>query len=189
MKILVVVDVQKDFVNGALGTPEAEAMIPNLQNLLTEMNSSDTLVLLTKDTHYENYLETPEGKNLPKPHCIKGTDGWKIDKRISSIVNSGLFAKYSSINNINSRICKETFGSLELANIIRGVVATFDVEEIIFTGLCTDICVVSNVLITKAAVPNTPITVRADCCAGVTPATHKAALDTMRMCQINIVGE
>ena len=189
MKIIVVVDMQKDVIRGALKNAEAEAIIPRMQEVLTDMNSSDNIVLFTKDTHYDDYMNTQEGKYLPVPHCIKGTDGWKIDKRISSIVDKGNYRKVSAHSIINSRILKNTFGSLEVAETIKSLTIAHPIDEVIFMGVCTDICVVSNVILTKAVCPELLVTVYADCCAGVTPAAHKAALETMKSCQVNVIGE
>lgn len=174
-KILVVVDMQKDFVNGALGTKEAAAIVGNV---VEKINSHDGLIFATYDTHFENYLETSEGKNLPVPHCIKGSDGWKLDSRVESALKNKEFTTVEKI----------TFGSVNLPNEIKK--ACGDEEfEIELVGLCTDICVVSNALILKANFPQVTISVDASCCAGVTPETHKAALDTMKCCQINVIGE
>lgn len=189
MKILVIVDMQKDFIDGSLGTPEAQAMVPVMLERLKDYDSSDTIAIFTKDTHPANYLETREGKHLPVPHCIDGTPGWCIDKRISSYVDHGNFSKISSESIINSRIRKETFGSTLLPSVIDSIVTVEEVDEIIFMGLCTDICVVSNVLMCKAVFPEMEITVDASCCAGVTPESHKAALATMKMCQVNVIND
>ena len=174
-KVLVVVDMQKDFVNGALGTKEAAAIAGNV---VEKINSHDGLIFATYDTHFENYLETSEGKNLPVVHCIKGSDGWKLDGRVESALNNKEFTAVEKI----------TFGSVDLPDKIKK--ACGDEEfEIELVGLCTDICVVSNALILKANFPEATISVDASCCAGVTPQTHKAALDTMKCCQINVIGE
>lgn len=188
MKVIVLVDLQNDFVSGALGSPEAQAIIPNVCERVIKIaqeSSEAPLVLYTKDTHYENYLDTQEGKNLPVPHCIYGTPGWSINKAVSSTIDysSELFRFYSSGDIINSRILKTTFGSTDLIKVLKLVNA----EEIIFMGLCTDVCLVSNCLAAKMTLPEVPITVYSDCCAGVTPAKHEAALETMRSCQINVI--
>lgn len=194
MKIVVVVDMQKDFVDGALGTPEAQAIVPVVIERLKELDSSENLIFFTKDTHYENYLDTQEGKNLPVPHCIEGTPGWSICKPISSFVDyDSHFCTYSSREICKSRVLKSTFGSLDLAKIVQNIVhndnVNNSVDEIILMGVCTDICVISNAMLLKAYCPEIKITVDATCCAGVTPESHKAALMTMKMCQINIIGE
>lgn len=193
MKVIVLVDVQGDFIYGPLGTPEAQAIIPNICKRTVEIAKSGTepaLVLFTKDTHYENYLETQEGKNLPVPHCIAGTPGWSIVKDISSVIDyepTGLFAFWSDAQVRKSRILKNTFGSRELIEIL--VSLKDKIDEIVFMGVCTDICVVSNCLATKMMLPETLITVDASCCAGVTPEKHAAALETMKSCQINVINE
>lgn len=185
MKILVLVDVQNDFITGSLANPEAQAAVPRIVKRIGEF-PKDTLVLFTKDTHYENYLETEEGKNLPVKHCIYMTEGWSIQSEVSDAVKRGKFCSYNTDEIINGRILKETFGSVKLAELIRSL---SDVEEVIFMGFCTDICVVSNVLLVKAFCPELKITVDASCCAGVTPEKHKAALETMKSCQIQVIGE
>ena len=167
MKTLIVVDVQNDFVTGALGTPEAQMIIPNVKAKIKEYQNRGDEIIFTRDTHQSNYLETNEGKNLPVEHCIENTDGWKI-------VDGLDIPNCSYIN-------KPTFGWTHWNN------RTFDEIELI--GLCTDICVVSNALILKAMFPEIKITVDASCCAGVTPESHNAALTTMKMCQINVIGE
>lgn len=177
MKTLIVIDMQKDFIDGALGTPEAQAIVPNVQKKIREYLDNAHEVIFTRDTHGTNYMETNEGKNLPVPHCIIGTDGWQIPTEID----------VPNCLHIN----KPTFGFTNWAD---DVVTNFDMydsesSEIEIIGLCTDICVVSNALILKALFPEIKITVDASCCAGVTPDTHKAALQTMKMCQINVIGE
>ena len=173
-KLLVLVDIQNDFVDGALGTEEAQAIIPNVVEKIRNWSGD---VLCTRDTHRSNYLETSEGKNLPVMHCIEGTSGHMInDKVMSAVIESEL--KYDILD-------KYTFGSVILPDIIR--LDGYDYIELV--GLCTDICVVSNAIILKANFPEISIAVDASCCAGVTPETHKAALTTMKMCQIDIIGE
>ena len=169
-KILVVVDMQKDFVDGALGSPEAVAIVPAVVKKITGFDGE---IFVTYDTHFENYLETAEGKKLPVTHCVKGTDGWKLD----AAVEKALAGKaYTPVE-------KPTFGSTQLPRLIREKGDDVSIEVI---GLCTDICVVSNALILKAAFPEAPICVDPACCAGVTPAKHEAALETMRSCQIDV---
>lgn len=175
-KILIVVDMQKDFVNGALGTKEAESIVGNV---VKKIEAFDGEIYATYDTHYEDYMETSEGKNLPVPHCIEGSDGWMLDERVASALNKK--DEYTEIQKI-------TFGSVDLP-LILAEEHNMEEVQIELIGLCTDICVVSNALILKATYPETPISVDASCCAGVTPESHKAALTTMRMCQINIIGE
>lgn len=183
MKAIILIDLQNDFIDGALGSPEAQAIVPKVCEKLKEFEVEQPLVIFTKDTHYENYLETQEGKKLPVPHCIYGTPGWSINKQISSLVDNGNFHFWSDSDVIKSRVLKKTFGSTDLMEILK----ITDFEEIIFMGLCTDICVVSNVLAAKMTLPETKITVYSDCCAGVTPEKHEAALETMRSCQINVI--
>lgn len=173
-KILVVVDMQKDFVDGALGSKEAVAIVPAV---VKKIKAFDGPIFVTYDTHDEHYMNTAEGRKLPVPHCIKGTDGWAL----AAEVGEALVGKdYTSVE-------KGTFGSLELPGLIKERVGNdaFTVEVI---GLCTDICVVSNALIIKANFPETPIAVDAACCAGVTPEKHEAALETMRSCQIDVIN-
>ena len=166
-KILIVVDMQKDFVDGALGSKEAVAIV---DNVVERIENFDGDIIVTYDTHYENYMETAEGKRLPVPHCIKDTEGWQISDKL----NVG----ESTI------IDKLTFGSVELSEYIASLT---DVEAVEFVGLCTDICVISNVLLLKAKLPETAISVDSGCCAGVTPESHSNALNAMKMCQIEIL--
>ena len=174
-KLLVVVDMQKDFVSGSLGTAEAQAIVSGVVKKIENFNGD---IYATYDTHFENYMETSEGKNLPVLHCIKGTDGWKLDNNVQSALDK---KGYKAIEKI-------TFGSVELPKIIG---ENYDVNnlEIELIGLCTDICVVSNALLLKATYPEIPITVDVSCCAGVSPETHNSAIATMKCCQINIIGE
>lgn len=173
-KVLIVVDMQKDFVDGALGTSEAVAIIDNVVN---KIQGFDGDVIATYDTHGENYMETQEGKKLPVPHCIKGTEGWKLDKKVQEALDKKGF----------TAVYKPTFGSVDLVEKIR----KYDVEntQIQLIGLCTDICVVSNALLLKASFPEMNISVDAACCAGVTPEKHLAALETMRSCQIEVIND
>lgn len=168
--ILVVVDMQQDFVDGALGTKEAAAIV---DNVCAKIKAFDGDIFATYDTHFENYMETSEGKNLPVPHCIKGTDGWQLDAKVQAALDEKGF----------QAVEKLTFGSVDLPKILGKKYDTDDLQvELI--GLCTDICVVSNALLLKASYPEMPISVDAACCAGVTPEKHTAALETMRSCQI-----
>lgn len=171
-KFLVVVDMQKDFVDGALGTTEAVAILPNV---VRKIKDFDGEIFVTYDTHFENYMDTAEGKKLPVPHCIKGTEGWQLHDAVAAALAG---KPYTPVEKI-------TFGSVELPHLIGRSAgdADFSVELV---GLCTDICVVSNALLLKASYPEHPISVDASCCAGVTPASHSAALETMKMCQIDI---
>jgi len=168
MKILIVIDMQNDFIDGSLGTKEAVMIVEKVAEKIEEYRIQGYHVIFTRDTHDKDYLNTLEGKNLPVLHCIQGTRGWKISEALD--VDDSIV------------IDKPSFGSLELADFIRPVL--FD--EIELVGLCTDICVISNAMILKAAYPEIPITVDSSCCAGVTPESHKNALEAMKMCQINI---
>ena len=170
-KVLVVVDMQKDFVDGALGSAEAVAIV---SNVVEKIKSFDGYIFVTYDTHSEDYLNTSEGKKLPVPHCIKGTDGWELDSQVETALEGKDFVAVE----------KPTFGSVNLPQLIRNRAGEeFSLELI---GLCTDICVVSNALVLKANFPENEISVIADCCAGVTPEAHNAALQTMKSCQINV---
>lgn len=160
---------QKDFIDGSLGTKEAVAIVPAVVKKICEW---DGLVIATRDTHQPDYLQTQEGRFLPVEHCIEGTPGWEINPDVAAALEE----KSAQIIN------KPTFGSVTLAEMLTHQ----DVTEIELIGLCTDICVVSNALIIKANMPEVPISVDATCCAGVTPESHNAALATMRMCQIQI---
>ena len=170
-KILVVVDMQNDFINGALGTKEAEAILPRVRELI---KSFDGKIYFTRDTHKENYMETQEGKNLPVPHCIENTFGWEIEESLKP---------YAKIV-----IDKPTFGSVALASELVKENSLEEISEITFVGLCTDICVISNALLAKANLLETKIIVDASACAGVTPESHKNALEAMKMCQIMVIN-
>ena len=174
-KVLIVVDMQKDFVDGALGSAEAAAIV---DNVVKKIESFDGDIIVTYDTHNKNYMETQEGKNLPVPHCIKGTEGWELDSKVRAALEG---REYRTIE-------KPTFGSVELAEYIKEKYNPDDIE-IELIGLCTDICVVSNALLLKANFLEAKVSVDASCCAGVTPDSHDAALTTMKMCQINVTGE
>ena len=171
-KILVVVDMQNDFIDGALGTAEAVAIVENVKARIREYDPAD--VFVTMDTHAPNYLETQEGRNLPVEHCIKGTKGWQIRSDIASLLPDWHIYE------------KPTFGSVALAKDIAEIAAAEEIE-IEVLGLCTDICVVSNALMLKAYMPEVQISVDPSCCAGVTPESHEEALKTMQMCQIRIM--
>lgn len=187
-KILVVVDMQNDFINGTLGTAEAEKIVPAVIDKIRDYpDKEETLLLFTKDTHDKNYMNTLEGQKLPVPHCIENTDGWCINKQISSVADHSGFLKFSSGKIINSRIYKNTFGSEDLYELLKSCRDT--VEQVELVGLCTDICVLSNAIMARMALPDTKIIVDAKCCAGVTPESHRAALIAMKSCQIDVVGE
>ena len=169
---LVVVDMQKDFVDGALGTQEAVKIVPTVVEKINRFNGE---IFATFDTHFENYMQTSEGKNLPVPHCIKGTDGWRLDKNVALALEK---RGYTPVE-------KVTLGSVDLPELIKEASKgeEFTVELV---GLCTDICVVSNALMIKAHFPEANVSVDEKCCAGVTVQSHLAALNTMRSCQIEI---
>lgn len=171
-KFLVVVDMQKDFVDGALGTAEAEAIVPAVCKKIRDFCGE---IFVTFDTHTEDYLGSAEGKKLPVVHCVKNTDGWMLDKRVAAALKG---KEYVPVE-------KPTFGSVRLPRLIKEQADGED-AEIELIGLCTDICVVSNALLLKAYFPEVPIAVDAACCAGVTPEAHNAALATMKSCQIDI---
>lgn len=168
-KLLIVVDMQKDFIDGSLGTKEALAIVPNVKKKIEEYLAKEDDVLFTLDTHEDNYLETQEGKNLPVVHCIRGTDGWELNDALKEFQGQ--------------RFEKNTFGSADLAEFIKD--KEYELIELI--GLCTDICVISNALLIKAFLPETPIRVDASCCAGVTPESHENALNAMKVCQIEVI--
>ena len=171
--ILIVVDMQKDFVDGALGTAEAVAIV---DKVVDKIKKFDGDIIVTYDTHFDNYMDTAEGAKLPVPHCIKGTTGWELDAKVKSALDT---REYTELEKI-------TFGSVTLPDYIA---EEYDVSKISIqlVGLCTDICVVSNALILKANFPETSISVDSACCAGVTPDKHSAALETMASCQIDIL--
>ena len=169
-RTLIVIDMQNDFIDGSLGTKEAQAIVSNVQKKIEEYKANGNDIFFTRDTHYENYFATSEGKHLPVEHCIKRTFGWQISDKLDTESAKGI-------------IDKNTFGFRQWWQY------DFDCDEIELVGLCTDICVVSNALILKATYPEIQITVDASCCAGVTPESHQAALTTMKMCQINVTGE
>lgn len=171
-KILVVVDMQKDFIDGALGTKEAQAIVTPVIEKMKSYEKSD--IYVTRDTHGENYLDTAEGKKLPVVHCVEETEGWQLHPEIEALTEP------------EHIINKPTFGSMTLMELLQEENEK-DPLEIELVGLCTDICVVSNALLLKAAMPENSIKVDSSCCAGVTPKSHEAALTTMKMCQIEVV--
>ena len=170
MKYLIVVDMQNDFIDGALGTPEAVAILPYVKE---KIEAFEGRILFTRDTHSTDYLTTQEGRNLPVEHCIKDTQGWQIHPSLEALRTT-------------DAIDKPTFGSIALVHLLQ---AAKDVESVELIGLCTDICVISNAMLIKAAFPEVPVIVDAKCCAGVTPDSHQNALDAMKMCQIKVVNE
>ncbi|MCL2416090.1 MAG: cysteine hydrolase [Defluviitaleaceae bacterium] len=173
-KVLIVVDMQNDFITGSLGTPEAEKIVCGVAERIK--NSLNEMVIFTQDTHNENYLDTPEGKKLPVMHCIEETHGWQIEESIVSVIPP---------NAIHIFFKKPIFGSVEMAEFLKERRA--EIESIEILGLCTDICVVSNAIILKNYLPEIPIAVNAALCAGVTPQSHQEAVNTMMMCHIDII--
>ena len=171
-KILVVVDMQNDFINGSLGSKEAEAIVDNVIAKIKEYPPSD--IYVTLDTHQVNYLETAEGKSLPVEHCIRGTLGWELNERVKEALTD-------SVN-----VEKPTFGSFTLVDQLYSLYMREQELEIELVGLCTDICVITNALLLKTKMPEVLIKVDSSCCAGVTPESHEAALTVMRMCQIKV---
>lgn len=186
MRVLVVVDVQKDFVTGALGSLMAQSVIPHMRERIKDYADGETLILFTKDTHEENYLETFEGVRLPVEHCVRGTPGWSLVKDISTLADGySNFLIYSDEEVVRSRILKETFGSVKLCEILKKYES--EITDVTFMGFCTDICVISNALMARAYLPNTRIIVDASCCAGSTLDKHLAALEVMKSCQIDVI--
>ena len=170
MKVLVVVDMQNDFIDGALGTKEAVAIVPNVKKKIEEFEGT---VLFTRDTHHENYMETQEGRNLPVIHCVEGTTGWEISDELKGLVK-------------NDPINKPTFGSDELGRMLSELNKNDEIESIELVGLCTDICVISNAMVIKAFLPEVSISVDSTCCAGVSVESHLRALEAMKVCQIEV---
>jgi len=173
-KILVVVDMQKDFVDGALGSKEAVAIVENVAEKIAEF---DGKIFVTYDTHETDYMETREGKYLPVPHCIKDTDGWQLNEKVQEALKGKTY----------EAVYKPTFGSVKLPELVADYIKNEKDTDVTLIGVCTDICVVSNAMLLKAHYPEMNINVVADCCAGVTPEKHEAALEVMRSCQINVL--
>ena len=173
MNVLVVVDMQNDFIDQALGTKEAVAIVDNVAK---KIGAFDGKVIYTQDTHAPDYLQTQEGRNLPVEHCIRGSEGWKISSALNVDAKAVIFEK-------------PTFGSVELGEYLRKLSQESAIDTIEVIGLCTDICVISNALLIKAFLPEVPISVDASCCAGVTPESHRNALSAMKMCQIKVTNE
>ena len=170
MDILIVVDMQNDFIDGALGTREAVTIVPYVKKLIENFEGK---VFFTRDTHFENYMDTQEGQNLPVKHCVKDTEGWQIRKELEQMRRT-------------EAIDKVTFGSSDLVKVLE---KEENIGSITFCGLCTDICVISNVMVTKAFFPEIPLIVDAAGCAGVTPESHKNALQAMKVCQVKVINE
>lgn len=177
VNILIVVDMQNDFIDGALGTKEAQSIVPKVAEKIRNFNGR---VIYTRDTHEKNYLETQEGKNLPVMHCIRGTTGWELHPEIEALRKE-------------TPVDKPTFGSAALGALLKAQDTDLKrqgkegIESVTFVGLCTDICVISNAMLVKAFLPEVPVLVDASCCAGVTPQSHDNALKAMEMCQIKVV--
>ena len=190
-KVLVIVDMQNDFVDGALGTPEAQAIVPKVADYIRTHADKDTVLVFTKDTHEVNYMDTLEGKNLPVAHCIKDTHGWEIHPAIQEALYD-VRGKYDSCDTYfpymaDHIICKPSFGSLDFVNLLYALNDDYGVDEVTLMGLCTGICVLSNAMLAKATLPEVPVRVVEECCACVTPDSHKTAIDAMRLCQIEII--
>lgn len=191
--LLVIIDAQNDFIDGVLGTPEARKTVPNIIKKMREYqivnngfieDADENVILFTQDTHYAaTYDDSPEGKKLPIRHCIYKTLGWQINHDITLEYYGGNYARFEDGSITNGRIHKNTFGSMKLVEIAR----TWCTEKIELVGFCTDICVISNALMLKAAMPEIQIVVDSSCCAGTTPKMHKEALDVMKSCQIDII--
>ncbi|MBQ1518229.1 MAG: cysteine hydrolase [Ruminococcus sp.] len=175
MKVLVVIDMQKDFTTGALGNPETAAVVRNVADYIKRFRNKEKeyRIIATLDTHSENYMDTQEGRRLPVPHCIRGTDGWQLEDIVEKALDDDCI-----------KLEKVTFGAIDLPFAVG---RDEDIEEIQIIGVCTDICVISNAMILKAAFPEVPVKIIADCCAGVTPESHKNALEAMKVCQMDII--
>ncbi len=170
--ILIVVDMQNDFIDGALGTREAQAIVDKVKGKILDFKGP---VIFTRDTHGENYMETQEGKNLPVPHCIKGSQGWQIRPELDALRKT-------------RPVDKPGFGSVELGQMLLDMNAEEAIGSVTLIGLCTDVCVISNALIIKAFLPEVPVKVDASCCAGISPQSHDNALSAMAMCQVEILN-
>ena len=171
--VLIVVDMQNDFIDGALGTTEAVSIVPKV---VEKVKSFPGTVIFTRDTHTENYLSTQEARKLPVAHCVKGTPGWQIRAELEALRKT-------------DAVDKPGFGSTALTHMLASMDRAEGLSSVTLVGLCTDICVISNAMLIKAALPEVPVIVDAACCAGVTPASHKNALEAMKMCQIDIINE
>lgn len=170
--LLIVVDMQNDFIDGALGTREAQAIVDKVKEKILDFKGP---VIFTRDTHGENYMETQEGRNLPVPHCIRGTEGWQIRPELDALRKT-------------QPVDKPGFGSVELGKLLLEMNGKEPVGSVTLIGLCTDVCVISNALIIKAFLPEVPVKVDAACCAGISPESHGNALSAMAMCQVEILN-
>lgn len=193
MKLLFVIDMQNDFIDGVLGTPEAQAIVPKVKNRIEQALNNNEMVILTKDSHHHDYLKTEEGKNLSIPHCILGTKGWELNKDIFKTIRK---------RNEIFHVPKNTFGECwdkyifiyedeqeeKEVSIFLNTVEIKNIEEIEIIGLDTDFCVLANAMTLKAAFPNVPITIDAACCAGSTPEWHEKALDMLEHCHFNVIN-
>ncbi len=177
MKCLVVVDMQNDFVSGALGSQDARAIVQNVVERVQRAVDDGEEIVFTRDTHQKNYLQTQEGSKLPVPHCIAGTDGWELIPELRPYAEGRLV------------LDKPTFGSRQLGEALVQLNEQERLEQIALIGLCTDICVISNAMVAKAFLPETPLVVEAACCAGVTPESHENALRALEVCQVNVVRQ
>jgi len=179
MKLLLVIDMQNDFITGPnLGTPYVQQLVPKV---VEKINGWTDRIIVTRDTHGEDYLNTQEGRLCPIVHAIEGTEGWQVEPA----VQAALDAKGDKVSYLN----KHCFGSRELGEELLRIHAQAPIEEVQFVGICTDVCVISNVMIAKAFLPEVPVIVDAACCAGVTPEGHAAALTAMKPCQVIVVNE
>lgn len=169
--VLIVVDMQNDFIDGALGTAEALAIVPKVKEKIEGFQGQ---VFFTRDTHQANYMDTQEGRKLPVPHCIEGSEGWQIRPELEALRRT-------------EAVDKPGFGSVQLAERLREMNEAEPIGSVTLVGLCTDICVISNAMLIKAYLPELPVKVDAACCAGVTPESHENALAAMAMCQIEIL--
>ena len=192
-KVLVVVDMQNDFCSsdGALTTPEAQAIVPKVAQYIRDNADKNTILFFTKDTHDADYLNTQEGKKLPVPHCLKDTYGWELAPEMEEAIydTRGQYFDFDTYFPYVSDhiICKPTFGSVDFQNLLYILDEEDDIKEITFLGIDTSICVISNAMLAKAILPEATIRVVADCCSSITPEIHNRALETMRVCQIEIV--
>lgn len=171
---LIVIDMQKDFIDGPLGSPEAQAVVPKVLERIHSALTHGRTLLFTQDTHQTDYLDTSEGRHLPVPHCVEGTDGWRLHEAIAPYAHNA--------------VKKPAFGAPALIDLLKKEAADGGVNlDIELCGVCTDICVVSNALLIRSHLPEAALRVRADCCAGVTPRRHEAALDVLRACQVEVM--
>jgi len=180
MKVLIIVDMQKDFIDGSLGTAEAFGIVDAVVKRVE--NSKGELILFTQDTHQSDYLDTTEGKKLPVTHCVENTEGWQINENIRNAWRNNKDTIIISELPQNT-FTKSVFGSVDLVNFLKS--RACEISEIEILGLCTDICVVSNAIMIKNTIPDVKISINAECCAGVTPKSHEEALNLMKMCHID----